>query len=1009
MKSQRKANTNRWPLALLCALGVAGLLFFVNQSYAAHDPYPPPSELYHPLGSAAVCEANDPGLFPFAYCVEYEEDDCHDPYVCGEAGPLIPMTQPGIHVGLLFNSDNWDADPKMLFYLRQSDMRVSDLVDNECIEHLITCEAGFPDPGDPPLDSCAGFSSWPINAAEWDASLPDFNEDDSNFFKDRDKPNIAEGTTDYGLNRCMRSSFKALAYGGYRIRTGLTQSVASRIKLYSEREVSTLWDTGHPDAFANAGKYDVALLNEDDAALNIDSFSDAGYSKGLRYNLYCPGHAMDANGRMIAQGGHNRNSQSGFRKHNIYDPVTESWNPDRNVDIPEPCMRANWELDPYGVSKGYPPANEMDVNPTTNLDVWTTGPILNSLGNCSPRERQSNDPDHEGDDRYQRWYPTSVAMPGDLIITIGGTDEDERVGPNTNVTNVSARDAAVNNTTVHSAIVGVYDVEADRSTPLENARMRFPLYPQPVVVQQERNGEEGLQDDDWVMCVLGGLIADASEASLPRDADTHPAGEWTPFCPQAPPAAKAACEDNVDPPSIAGLGDGPLARIGDGRGLVGGVNEVPFTGRAVRWNGRYPGPLDGDPDGGGEGASLDCLDVLSALDDDDLNIPAHSTAPADPAGVETAFWTHVDSAKHSHDYCCPDADLVEIDKDGNTVSHEWYIFGGKPADLNQSSRDIEGITFTDATPEWELQRDRTHDMGPIACVIDADCEAAVNFLSTCVGGLCTLGATGTMYQTNSSADGVVLPDGQVLILGGSQRAHVHAGELEVPEGLEEQYNLKNQMFDPATGRVTTLAKTHTRRGLHGAALLFGDGRVFHMGDNRTSVVPQGDRVFSPGDGDLGISNGYFFSPPYLFNPDGSPADRPVIDIDDAPNYIDYDDDFEISVSHESGECVTPDIRDVVLIRNDMVTHALNTGNRYVKLWFEADDDSDSDSDSDCDDGVELQVNAPQFPAQAIAGDHWLFVVDSAGVPSRAKHVRLRAPDRGDDSDDDSDSDEDSDD
>ena len=89
--------------------------------------------------------------------------------------------------------------------------------------------------------------------------------------------------------------------------------------------------------------------------------------------------------------------------------------------------------------------------------TWTNGPILNSNGNCSPRDKQSNDPDHPGDMRYQRWYPTSVALPGNLIATIGGTDEDETVGPDPTPDSVGARDAAVNSTTIHQAVISIYD------------------------------------------------------------------------------------------------------------------------------------------------------------------------------------------------------------------------------------------------------------------------------------------------------------------------------------------------------------------------------------------------------------------------------------------------------------------------------------------------------------------------------------------------------------------------
>ena len=104
----------------------------------------------------------------------------------------------------------------------------------------------------------------------------------------------------------------------------------------------------------------------------------------------------------------------------------------------------------------------------------------------------------------------------------------------------------------------------------------------------------------------------------------------------------------------------------------------------------------------------------------------------------------------------------------------------------------------------------------------------------------------------------------------------------------------------------------------------------------------------------------------------------------------------------------------MLLRSDHNTHSLTTGDRYVKLAFEAkrDDDDDDDDDDDGDrrggrsgkDG-RLRVTAPRLPAQAIPGIYLLFVVDKAGVPSMGKQVRIRPEGRGHSDDDDHDDDD----
>ena len=111
------ANRFKRPLARVCAVGVAGLLWSVTPTYADHDPYP--------MNSG-----------PNKRGVEYLEDDCHDASVCGVAGPLMPVPASPIHVGLLWSSNDWE-NPSMLSYVRQSDMSPTDLMDEACMERII--------------------------------------------------------------------------------------------------------------------------------------------------------------------------------------------------------------------------------------------------------------------------------------------------------------------------------------------------------------------------------------------------------------------------------------------------------------------------------------------------------------------------------------------------------------------------------------------------------------------------------------------------------------------------------------------------------------------------------------------------------------------------------------------------------------------------------------------------------------------------------------------------------
>jgi hypothetical protein len=70
------------------------------------------------------------------------------------------------------------------------------------------------------------------------------------------------------------------------------------------------------------------------------------------------------------------------------------------------------------------------------------------------------------------------------------------------------------------------------------------------------------------------------------------------------------------------------------------------------------------------------------------------------------------------------------------------------------------------------------------------------------------------------------------------------------------------------------------------------------------------------------------------------------------------------------------ISKVSMFRTGSKTHQLHNDNRLVLLNFRQF-------------GNQLFVDMPYKPAQAVAGDYMLFLVNNAGTPSIAKHVRLQ--------------------
>ena len=326
-----------------------------------------------------------------------------------------------------------------------------------------------------------------------------------------------------------------------------------------------------------------------------------------------------------------------------------------------------------------------------------------------------------------------------------------------------------------------------------------------------------------------------------------------------------------------------------------------------------------------------CLNVLAAVKDPNRNVPAKN------------HWTLVDTASEVRPYCCPTASLIEIDGSGHTVSHKWFMISGENANGDQTGT-VEEIDFTDANPQWKI--------------------------------------VGSILQPLATTKAVLLPDGKVLIGQGVNRSP-NCNVDGRPCTFEEKEGLHFQMFDPATGSITKLARTTVSRGLHGTATLLPDGSVFFAGENREALVRPDDPSFPLmtsyagllpfGDPDQGVPVGQLFFPPYLFKPDGSRATRPVIL--QSPEDISYGGHFDITVAGNPNQ-----ISSVVLLRSDHNTHSLTTGDRYVKLSFKQKGAAHKG---------EIRIRTPKLPAQAVPGIYLLFVLDQAGVPSLASRLYLK--------------------
>jgi hypothetical protein len=207
----------------------------------------------------------------------------------------------------------------------------------------------------------------------------------------------------------------------------------------------------------------------------------------------------------------------------------------------------------------------------------------------------------------------------------------------------------------------------------------------------------------------------------------------------------------------------------------------------------------------------------------------------------------------------------------------------------------------------------------------------------------------------------ILANGQVLATGGTQG-----------EGFNNTC-LKQVVFDaelwdkgtlPGTDTWTRMAPASIRRQYHSVAVLLPDARVLVGGTTAEFGF------ITPGCSGLPAQlQQEIYSPPYLFNPDGSVATRP--NITSIPQTISYGTQFLLGTPSGGFS-----IRRVTMVRLSSVTHGVNMNQRFNELTFSRV-------------GFGLRVNAPSDPNVCPPGHYMVFIINSSGVPSVAKIVQIQ--------------------
>jgi hypothetical protein len=220
-------------------------------------------------------------------------------------------------------------------------------------------------------------------------------------------------------------------------------------------------------------------------------------------------------------------------------------------------------------------------------------------------------------------------------------------------------------------------------------------------------------------------------------------------------------------------------------------------------------------------------------------------------------------------------------------------------------------------------------------------------------------ATGNMHHPRRQHNATILPDGTVLVTGGTRGGGgKNDGFNDLTPGQPVQ---EAELWDPATGQWTELAAEAVDRCYHATAILLPDATVLSAGGGE--YRPDGSPAENPPQDSH--RDAQIFRPPYLFR-----GSRP--DLTTAPQEVVYGQSFTVRTSHPE------EIGTVSWIRLSSVTHSFNMDQRINFLAFRPASSG-------------LTITAPEDPDICPPGHYMLFLLNKAKVPSVAQILRVAAP------------------
>ncbi|MTI43682.1 uncharacterized protein DUF1929 [Roseibium hamelinense] len=205
---------------------------------------------------------------------------------------------------------------------------------------------------------------------------------------------------------------------------------------------------------------------------------------------------------------------------------------------------------------------------------------------------------------------------------------------------------------------------------------------------------------------------------------------------------------------------------------------------------------------------------------------------------------------------------------------------------------------------------------------------------------------GNLVGERNWSNMTTLPDGTVLINGGSARGNTEAAAEHTAV-----------IWNPEDNTLTTLVDEDSSRLYHSTAVLLNDGTILSAGGGAAGMA------------EIDYLDAQIYKPGYLFDENGALSERP--EILKAPDEVHAGNAYAVQVDDAS------DVARVTLVKNGASTHAFNMGTGFVEADFGTVGGSNT-----------LVVYAPSTAEGLSSGSWMMFIWDADGVPSIAANINV---------------------